>query len=67
MQIFVTGGTGLLGNTILRQLSDRGHRSIALVRTDPAAAVFEGLDTQRVRGDLFDAAVIENASANVMR
>lgn len=61
MQIFVTGGTGLLGNTILRQLSERGHQSIALVRTDPAAAVFEGLDTQQVRGDLFDVAVIENA------
>lgn len=61
MQIFVTGGTGLLGNTILRQLSDRGHRSIALVRTDPAAAVFEGLDTQQVSGDLFDVAVIEQA------
>ena len=61
MQIFVTGGTGLLGNTILRQLSDCGHRSMALVRADPPAAVFEGVATERVRGDLFDTAVIEHA------
>ena len=34
MRIFVTGGTGLLGNNLLRLLPSAGHDSITLVRGD---------------------------------
>ncbi|MCP4888831.1 MAG: NAD-dependent epimerase/dehydratase family protein [Planctomycetaceae bacterium] len=61
MNIFVTGGTGLLGNTILRQLSAEGESLLSLVRTEPKAGVFEGIKTDFVRGDLGDVDAIEKA------
>ncbi|WP_338093081.1 NAD-dependent epimerase/dehydratase family protein [Rubripirellula obstinata] len=50
----MTGGTGLLGNTILRQLTQQGHDLIALVRGDPDPAVFDGIETEFAKGDLAD-------------
>ena len=61
MRIFVTGGTGLLGNTILRQLSQTGHDLISLVRGPVNAEVFEGIETDFVFGDLLDQDVISDA------
>jgi len=64
MRVFVTGGTGLLGNTILRQLTDAGHESAALVRQQPETDVFKGIDTEFVTGDLLDKQLIETAVQN---
>ena len=61
MRVFVTGGTGLLGNTILRQLSDSGHELISLVRGEPDEQVFEGIQTKFVKGDLSDSEIINEA------
>jgi len=69
MRIFVTGGTGLLGNTILRQLNDSGSELLSLVRgapNDPAGGgsydqVFEGIETEFACGDLLDRDVIDQA------
>ncbi|MGB7324693.1 MAG: NAD-dependent epimerase/dehydratase family protein [Rubripirellula sp.] len=56
MRILVTGGTGLLGNNILRQLaSDRPDDSlVALVRSQPKPHVFAELDVSFAIGDLGD-------------
>ncbi len=61
MRIFVTGGTGLLGNNILRRLQDAGHDTIALIRGEPDQEVFGGIRTDFVRGDLCDVDVIDAA------
>jgi dihydroflavonol-4-reductase len=61
MRIFVTGGTGLLGNTILRQLSESGHELLSLVRGRPNPMVFDGIQTDFVTGDLLDQDVIFDA------
>lgn len=69
MRIFVTGGTGLLGNTILRQLNDSQCELLSLVRGDPNDSVrsvsndqvFEGIETEFARGDLLDREVIDRA------
>jgi dihydroflavonol-4-reductase len=63
MRIFVTGGTGLLGNTILRQLSDQGHELISLVRGEPDSQVFEGINTELLAGELLNHEVIDQAIA----
>lgn len=64
MRIFVTGGTGLLGNAILRQLSESGHELLSLVRGRPDPMVFEDIETELARGDLLDRDVICDAVAN---
>ena len=61
MNIFVTGGTGLLGNTILRQLSAEGESLLSLVRGEPDSRVFAGIETDFVHGDLADVDAIEKA------
>ncbi|MFG0261391.1 MAG: NAD-dependent epimerase/dehydratase family protein, partial [Novipirellula sp. JB048] len=63
MRVFVTGGTGLLGNTVLRQLEAAGHETVALVRGAPELALFDGLSTRFLRGDLSDAEVIQRGVA----
>lgn len=63
MRVFVTGGTGLLGNNILRQLTETGCGSTALVRGQPDERVFAGIDVEFVSGDLSDASVIDEAVA----
>jgi len=61
MKVFVTGGTGLLGNNIARQLTERGDQVIALVRSEPEPEVFAGVDVELVEGDLFAKEAIERA------
>ncbi|MCO8121567.1 SDR family oxidoreductase [Stieleria sp. TO1_6] len=52
MRVFVTGGTGLLGNTVIRQLIEAGDEVVALVRSDPDPAVFDALDVELVHSEL---------------
>ncbi|QDT06189.1 dTDP-glucose 4,6-dehydratase [Rubripirellula lacrimiformis] len=56
MQILVTGGTGLLGNTILRTLAEQrsGDLLTALVRRQPRQPIFDGVDVKLVEADLAD-------------
>ena len=61
MRVFLTGGTGLLGNNILRQLSDLGHQVDCLVRGEPEPGVFDGTRAELVRGDLHDQSTIADA------
>ncbi|OYP38394.1 NAD-dependent epimerase/dehydratase family protein [Rhodopirellula sp. MGV] len=46
MRILVTGATGLLGNTIVRELAEQSYTPIALVRQTPDPEVFEGIKTE---------------------
>lgn len=52
MRALVTGGTGLLGNNIIRQLVRHGHEVLALVRGEPKGDVFAELPLEMVAGDL---------------
>ena len=61
MRIFVTGGTGLLGNNLLRSLQEAGHDTMALVRGQPDQKVFEGIRTEFVPADLGDVDAIDAA------
>lgn len=63
MRVFITGGTGLLGNNIIRQLSDRGDEILALVRRTPREEVFEGTRTEFAAGDLASHDVIDRCVA----
>jgi dihydroflavonol-4-reductase len=54
MKTFVTGGTGLLGANLIRELIQRGHQVRALVRNRSDLRGIQGLDVELYEGDLSD-------------
>ncbi len=57
MKVFVTGGTGFVGRTLLRILKSSGHQAVALVRAGSEAKVPPGVEI--VSGDVLeDSAVL---------
>jgi nucleoside-diphosphate-sugar epimerase len=54
VKVFVTGGTGFIGGTVVRQLRERGDDVVALVRSPEKGAKLAELGCQLVSGDLGD-------------
>ena len=54
MKLFVTGATGLLGNAVVRGLPHDWQTPSVLIRDQPPAEVFDGVDVQFVKADLCD-------------
>ncbi|MXN64134.1 NAD(P)H-binding protein [Stappia sp. GBMRC 2046] len=52
MDIFLTGGTGTIGQHVLRRLQRAGHRITALARSDRAEMILRDQGVDIVRGDL---------------
>jgi dihydroflavonol-4-reductase len=66
MQVFVTGGTGLLGNNLVRALQARGHDVKALVRSKSKAdAMLTGTGAEVVVGDMRNVGGFAHALAGV--
>jgi dihydroflavonol-4-reductase len=61
MLAFVTGGTGFLGSHVARVLTEQGAELRLLVRPTSDPRNLDGLDADRVVGDLRDSASIEKA------
>ena len=61
MSVLVTGGTGHLGANLVRRLLDEGQAVRVLVRPGSAAVALDGLDVERVWGDLRDPRVAREA------
>ena len=43
MKLMITGGSGFLGGYVLREAARRGHRTVALARSEAAAAAVTAL------------------------
>ncbi len=63
MRAFVTGATGFLGSHVARALADEGAHLRLLVRSTSDLRNIEGLNAERVQGDLRDPASFEKALA----
>jgi dihydroflavonol-4-reductase len=57
--IFLTGGSGLLGNNILREGLLQGHSFTTITRQSSDTKPFDGLDAEILNGDLNNQALIE--------
>jgi nucleoside-diphosphate-sugar epimerase len=63
MTVLVTGASGHLGNNVVRALSERGRKVRALVHASSAS--LDGLDVERVRGDVLDRGSLDGAFQGV--
>ncbi|MEV2210137.1 NAD-dependent epimerase/dehydratase family protein [Streptomyces sp. NPDC050997] len=59
-QVFVTGGSGFIGQVLVRRLLDEGHSVSVLVRSETSAAKVSALGAKPVRGELTDPATWRN-------
>ena len=62
MTTLVTGATGFLGSAVARSLLDAGHAVRALVRPGADTRNIDGLEIERVTGDLTDRRSLEKAA-----
>jgi nucleoside-diphosphate-sugar epimerase len=67
MRILVTGGTGLIGNAILKKLTERGADVRALVRDESRARKILPASVELVRGDIEDLSSLDAAMRGVTR
>ena len=61
--VFVTGGTGLTGANVCRQLIERGDAVQALVRNPDEAVALAEIGVELVQGDLVEADDVARAAA----
>lgn len=54
MKIFLTGGDGLLGSNLVRELLKKGHELKILVQPGRQTITLNGLNIERIEGDLLD-------------
>jgi len=63
MHVFVTGGSGFVGQHLIRLLVERGHAASALARSEASAEVVVAAGAAAVRGDLGDSVVLAEGMA----
>jgi nucleoside-diphosphate-sugar epimerase len=60
MRVFVTGGTGLIGSTVVAELLGNGHTVLVLARSASSATALRTVGAETIRGDLAVIRVIED-------
>jgi nucleoside-diphosphate-sugar epimerase len=58
-KIFITGGTGFIGQKLARKLADEGHQVVALIRSKGKAKDLQHDNISFVEGDLFNLGALE--------
>jgi dihydroflavonol-4-reductase len=59
--VLVTGGSGFVGSAVIRALLERGEEVRAMTRPMSDPALLDGLDVERVHGDLDDPGSLKTA------
>lgn len=63
MPVFITGGTGFIGKSVVRELRRRSHVVRAIARSDAAEQSLRALGAEPVRADLRDLDVLRAEAA----
>jgi nucleoside-diphosphate-sugar epimerase len=64
VQIFITGGSGLIGSAVVAELLGNGHTVLALARSDSSTTALETAGAKTIRGDLTDLRTLRAGAAN---
>jgi dihydroflavonol-4-reductase len=62
-RVLVTGASGFIGSAVTRALVARGAQVVALLEPGADQANLEGLDVERVEGDVRDGAAVQRGAA----
>ena len=63
MHVFITGGTGLIGSTVVAELLGNGHTVLALARSGSSAAALQNVGAEPLRGNLDDLPALRAGAA----
>ncbi|MDQ2733649.1 MAG: SDR family oxidoreductase [Pseudomonadota bacterium] len=63
MRVFVTGATGWVGSTVVKELVEAGHQVSGLSRSDGKSSALEEIGAQVVRGTLDDLPTLRGAAS----
>lgn len=63
MQVFITGGTGLIGSAVVAELLGAGHTVLALTRSDISTAAARIAGAATIRGGLSDLEAVRTGAA----
>jgi dihydroflavonol-4-reductase len=63
MKAFVTGASGFIGSNLVHELFARGHRVKALLRPNSDQRGLDGVEFERVTGDVLDRKLLEREMA----
>ncbi|HVX08734.1 MAG TPA: SDR family oxidoreductase [Humibacter sp.] len=64
MQVFITGGTGLIGSAVVAELVGAGHHVVALARSEDSAEALRMAGAYPVRGDLGHVSTLRDRAAD---
>ena len=63
MHYFVTGASGLIGRSLVKELISSGHTVLGLARSDASAEIITSLGAQVHRGDLYNLESLKSGAA----
>jgi nucleoside-diphosphate-sugar epimerase len=63
MQVFITGGSGLIGSAVVTELLGNGHSVLALARSESSAAALQAAGAEPLRGELSDLSALRAGAA----
>jgi nucleoside-diphosphate-sugar epimerase len=63
VRVFVTGGTGLIGSSVVAELLANGHTALVLARSEASVLTAEAAGAEPLRGGLADLATLRAGAA----